>query len=284
MAPISGATDAEGPGIDAGPLVLSAGQLNTFGTCEMQWLLNRSRPERDDEPGSRPDYFKLGDAVHAGIQAWGLGTDIAAALALVFEEAEPGFDLDEWEAPAWFKTAQTIMDAWVAEHGPKSPVPWVAVELPFDVEIPGTRGVRIRGWIDGLKRLPGPDRNPNHDTFRVVEIKTMGRWGRERRVPFANDTWLYLWAVRLLVPRLTGLDFEAISTYPSKAADYERLRPTSVEWDERHAERMLNDLRRTAKRATAIVKNPALAVRSVGEACDRCPHQVPCLRPWELES
>lgn len=280
MAPHAGAA-AEGAGSDTGtgPLVLSASQLNRFATCETAWLLDRQHPR--DEGGPKPDYFLVGEGVHRCIQAWAVGRPWQPALDAALAEADPHWTAD-FEPPEWYAKVATIMEAWVRDRGAAPDTPWVAVELPFDLEIPGAGGARIRGFLDGMRRVPGPDANPNHDTRRVVEIKTMGRWGRERRAPFASDTWLYLWAARSLIPGVTGLDFEAISTYPSKSADYERLRPLAIEYDPRFEARMLEDLRRTAKRASAIVKNPALAVRSVGEACDRCAHQQRCLRPWEV--
>ena len=287
MAPLDGAPAEEGSGLDeAGPLKLSASQLYRFSVCEMAWLLDRQRVPTGNHEAARPDYFLIGDAVHAGIQAWGVGRPWRDAVLAVLIEAEPWWS-PEYEEPAWAQKALRIVASWVHVHGERPPVWWVATELPFDVEIPGAGGARVRGFLDGLTSQPHEDGIPSHGEYRITEIKTMGRAGRAKRVPYANDTWLYLWAARCSIPAVTGLDFEAISTYdykPTGDADADAARPFStvrVEWDERAAERMLTDLRRTAKRAAAITKNPHLAVRSVGDECGRCPHQIPCLRPWE---
>lgn len=295
-APSTGATDGEGTGSDgAGPLTLSASQLHRFATCETAWLLDRQH--RRPEGGPKPDYFLLGDLVHDCRQAWGQGRPWLPLIHEALAVHEPGWTPD-FEIPGWVGKAQRIMYDWVLLNGDAPAEPLMSVELPFNLAIPGGRGARIRGFIDAIRRVPGDDGNPNHDSYRLVEIKTMGRWGRERRVAWSNDTWLYLWAARQLIPNVTGLDFEAISTYDYKPtepktktpetlaaarrADAEkRFRDVPVEWDERHADRMLDDLRRTAARGAQLLARPSLAVRSVGDSCDRCAHQVRCLRPWE---
>lgn len=267
---------------DDGPLKLSASQVAKISECEMRWLLGKQSP-RVDEP--RPTYFMLGDLVHSGLQAWGTGKLVEPALYDKLRELDPHWD-EEWEPPAWFAKGLGIMRQWELLNGPPQNV-LMGVEVPFDVEIPGTKGVRVRGFFDGIRVVPSEDGIRTHDSYRVEEYKTMARWGRETYVPWAIDTWLYIWAARQQFPNVTGLNFQAVSTYDYKptgkpeADAAKRFKSIQVDYDQNHVDRMLDDLRRIARRAQEILRSPKRAIRNIGERCARCEFRQQCLTPWD---
>lgn len=279
-----------------GPLKLSASQLGKLTECEMKWVFTKTTARPPEDPATRPDYFLKGDLLHDARQAWASGRDWRPLIAEAATLA--GWDPDgEWQMPAWVLHAEQIMEAWERLNGPPR-VELMAVEYPFDLVIPGTK-VRVRGFLDGLRRLPADDGVGTHDTYRIEEYKSMARWGRETYVPWATDTWLYLWAAHETLPNVTGLDFHAISTYPYKPTepkdpedpasvakaqaldDAKLFRHVPIEWDDHEAEHLLDDLRRYARRAAELLAHPDRALRSRGERCAKCPFKGACLRPWD---
>lgn len=266
-----------------GPLKLSASQITRVSECEMRWLLGKTSAKVDDGP--RPTYFLLGDLVHSGLQAWGTGTPVGPVMERFLVQVDPHWD-PGFEPPPWFQKGARIMEAWELLNGPPRNI-LMGTEVPFDIEIPGTKGVRVRGFLDGIRLVPSEDGIRTHDSYRVQEYKTMGRWGREAYVRDATDTWLYVWAARQMFPNVTGLDFVAVSTYDYKSTGDDeadarrRFKEIPVEYDQNYVDRMLDDLRRTARRAQEILRNPKRAVRNVGEKCGRCEHRQLCLTPWD---
>jgi hypothetical protein len=267
---------------DSGPLKLSASQAAKLGKCEMRWVLGKLSPDEGGS-GPRPSYFILGDLVHAGFQAWGSGKNPFDAMLALSGEFGLNYDTDET-----VRKARSIMLYWVELNGPERHI-LMGTELPFDIEIPGTKGVRVRGFFDGVRRIPAEDGIRTHDTYRVEEYKTMGRWGRDAYVREAIDTHLYIWAASQQYPNVTGLDFQAISTYDYKptgddeADAAKRFRLIEVEYDQRFIDRMLGDLRAVATRGQALLKKPSLAIKNIGDDCRRCEHKTQCLRPWDYD-
>jgi len=268
---------------DSGPLKLSASQAAKLGKCEMRWVLGKLSPEEGGS-GPRPSYFILGDLVHAGFQAWGSGKSTMQAINALAKEF--GLLITD---PLVLK-ANGILSDWQLLNGDPSHI-LMGIELPFDIEIPGTKGVRVRGFLDGIERRP-VDGVRTHDTYRIHEYKTMGRWGREAYARDAVDTHLYIWAASQQYPNVTGLDFQAISTYDYKPSDppkpeddaKRKFRLISVEYDQRYIDRMLADLRNVATRAQALLRKPSLAIRNIGDDCRRCEHKTQCLTPWHFDA
>lgn len=308
-------------GLDAPGLYLSASQITKFTTCEHKWLLSKTLPpEQRRFAGS--DATDLGTLMHTLMGAWwsgrdwhaewiaavaeyvGVGIEDVAYMLQVPSAHDPAWDevkphlsaiLEReagWTSPKTFLRALAIMDAWVAVHGEhpsKDPDPeWsntdlVALELPFDLPIPGVPGARVRGFLDGLVSTP-VDKIRTHDTLRLLEFKTMGKWGRENQVPFDPQLNLYLWAARQLMgPSVEGAVFEAISTYDYKQGGPERrFKRIPLEYDQRKVAMQMDNVKKVARRAKALLKNPALAIRNIGDACTYCDFRRQCLTPWEM--
>lgn len=296
---VGGGGDPAAPG-----LYLSASQLSKFTDCESRWVRDKTAVDRIERAGS--DATDLGTLLHTLQGAWWSGRSWRAEWILaVAEYVGAGIEevaytvkdgeiaeLDKgWTAPKVFLRALPIMAAWEEVHGThpsKDPDPeWagttlVALELPFDLPIPGVPGARVRGFIDGLVSRP-VDKVRTHDELRIVEWKSMGRWGREDQVPFDPQLHLYLWAAKQLLPNLTGAVFEAISTYAYKDGPPDRrFKRIPLDYDARAIDLSMKNVTKVARRAKALLKNPGLAIRNVGGACTYCDHRMACLTPWEL--
>lgn len=259
-------------------LRLSASQISKFGRCEMQWLFDKTSEQTDER--AKSEALLLGTLMHRLMGAWWQGRAWEDEFALSLAE-ETGWE-EGYAPPKIYDRASKIMEAWVQVHGTKPPFTLIALELPFDLPVPGTKDVSIRGFIDGLVNVPAASGVRVHDTVRILEFKTMGRWGREDQVSWDPQLHLYLWAARRLF-KADGVIFEAISTYDYKTGDPDRrFKRIEVEYDERMVARTLDDVRRVAKRAKAVLKNPGLAVRSVGDQCKWCDHFKTCLTPWDV--
>ena len=261
-------------------LLLSASQVDRLASCEMRWLLDKTMPPGPES--AKSEALLLGTLMHRLMGAWWQGRPWQQEwdTALAEEDGwEPGY-----EAPTVFNRAVKIMAAWVEVHGLTPPYPLVALELPFDLPVPGLKDVRIRAFIDGLVTVPADGTRPDDrrkDTLRLLEFKTMGRWGRETMVPWDPQLHLYLWAARQLF-NADGAIFEAISTYDYKTGGAERrFKRIDLPYDERAVARTLDDVRTAAKRARLLLKTPALAVRNITKDCSWCPHFKQCLTPWE---
>lgn len=262
-----------------GLLYLSAGQVRRFTECENRWLLDKLQDPGLKVPTGQSEAMALGSLIHRLHQAWAARVDWEQEwLRASDEEAGSGF-----EAPKYFHRAHRIIEKWVEVHGTEPEHPLIAAELPFDLPVPGIQDVWVRGYIDEVvAKKVGKD--PRNDDLRAVELKTMGKWGRERQVQWAGDTWLYLWAIRQIM-KVSGLTFEAISTFDYKDSDENparHFRRIEVEWNPEAAELHLDNIRRVANRARQLLHYPNRAVKSVGDQCSWCTHRAACLEPWSV--
>lgn len=282
-------------------LRLSASQIEKFTTCEQRWLYTKTVPP-EERMFASTEALDLGNLMHRLMGAWWSGRNWKAEwlTALVEDLGEDvGYRLSAsgnllerkggWEAPRYFLRAAPIMEAWTQVHGrspAKDPDPeWsstslVALEVPFDIPVPGT-DARVRGFIDGVVSTP-VDKVRVHDQVRLLEFKTMGRWGREDRVPFDPQLNLYLYAAKQMFD-VQGAVFEAISTYDYKQGGPERrFKRIELPYDQRLVDRTLDNIRRIAVRAAAVLEDPDLAVRNVGDSCHFCDFKQRCLTPWSV--
>jgi hypothetical protein len=305
-------------GSPAGLLYFSASQFDTLTTCEQRWLYNKTLPRGNF---ASSDAMDLGTLIHTLEGAWWGGKDWRrvwlkeAAEYMKVPQKDLAWRMTQgkaprlveapkgWGVPTIFLRAKKIMEAWEEVHGVspeqdealealdardlRETLPGlagaelVALELPFDLPIPGVKDARVRGFMDGLVSIPAPNGVRVHATTKILEFKTMGRWGKEDRVWFDPQLLLYLWAARQLFGVESAV-FEAISTYDYKDGPAtKRFKRIELPYDQRAIDRLVDDLQRQAKRARQILKNPGLAIRNVGEACTYCDHQQACLRPWE---
>jgi CRISPR/Cas system-associated exonuclease Cas4 (RecB family) len=291
-------------GGDPPGLRLSVSQIQKFTSCENKWYLQKVTPA-DDRNFASSDAMDLGTLMHTLLGAWYSAQPwelawIAAAIEAV-GETEIAWRVNArgrlvdtkkgWEVPVIFLRAKKIMERWVEVHGftpkddPDTEVPIagstiVATELPFDLPVPGVKDARIRGFIDGLISTP-VDGIRVHDRTRLLEFKTMGRWGRENQVPFDLQLNVYLWAARQMF-QVDGAIFEAVSTYDYKTGGPEQsFKRIPLDFDQRLVDRTMQDVAAAARRMKAVLKNPGLIVRSVGEACTYCDFRKACLTPWE---
>lgn len=294
------------PGAD---LRLSVSQIQKFTGCENKWFLHKTLPD-DQKQFAKSEALELGTLWHSLMAAWRTGKPWRDVwLAGVIESlgtVDVGYKIVDgevieqsgWQAPKIFTRALPIMLAWERVHGrgmAEDPDPemlgaeLVAVELPFDLPIPGVPDARIRGFIDGLVSSPSADGIRVHDRLRIVEDKTMGRWGRENQVPFDLQLNVYLWAARQMF-KVDGAVFEAASTYAYKApegqgieaVDDKRFKRLFLDYDQRLVDRTMEDVKRAAKRMRSILKNPGLIVRNVGDSCTYCDYRTQCLTPWDV--
>lgn len=302
----------------ADPILYSASQFVKLTGCEEQWVRMKGAEGPSLAATTAPMY--KGTLLHTLMGAWWSGRDwriawiIALAEHLGVPHEEVGYEQHTlrgpikerkgWEAPKFFLEVIPIMEAWEDLHGthpdldtapgavdgvdqrvPAEGLPGaklVALELPFDLAIPGGRGDRVRGFLDGVVRFDDESGIPTRARHKLLEFKSMGRWGKDARVAWEIQLWLYLWAAN----QLFGVEaavFEAISTYDYKGGDpARRFKRIEVRYDQRSVDRMLEDLRRMANRGRALLRNPGLAIRNTGEMCTYCDFHRECLRPWDL--
>ena len=286
-------------------LHLSASQISLFTECEQKWVYRKTTPQ-DEQRFAGSDATDLGTLLHTLMGAWWSQSPwreawLTAVAEYLHETPEDiahkvsrgkVIHLDKgWSAPKFALRALPIMEAWEKVHG-KSPAKdpdraWaatslVALELPFDLPIPGVAGARVRGFIDGVVSTPVDGVRVN-DEVRLLEFKSMGRWGRENMVPFDPQLHLYLWAAKQLMPNLAGAVFEAISTYDYKdGPDSRRFKRLELPYIDEAIEISIANVAKVAERGLYLLENPTLAIRSVGSACTYCNHRRECLTPWEL--
>lgn len=222
------------------------------------------------EEGPRSDALILGSVYHKLVQAWRQGGDVEAAYqeALVEDDV-----LLEFEEPEPYLRARSLAAGYAAEYHDDGYVT-VETELPFDLALdPANPGVRVRGYLDGLlKKGAG---------YWVHELKTMGRWNRMDSIAFEPQPQTYLWAARQLGYDVAGVVWDGASTYRYKGGvGAHCFRRTLLLADQGLLDWTLANYRRAAARVAAIVKDPELAVRSVGEACTKwgrpCPAMALC--------
>lgn len=300
-------TAANAPG-----LYLSASQIEKFTSCEQKWVFGKTT---DSPPSAGSDATDLGTLLHTLKGAWWSGRSwraewiLAVAeymgvgieeVAYTINKAGEIEELDKgWTAPKVFHRAPPIMAAWEEVHGThpsKDPNPHgtaldgttvdltgatlVALELPFDLPIPGVPDARVRGFIDGLISTQ-VDKVRVHDQLWIIEEKSMGKWGRENQVPWDPQLNLYLWAAKQLLPNLQGAVFEAISTYAYKEGPpSRRFKRIPLAYDPRIVDQTMKNVAKVARRGKTLLKNPGLAIRSIGGACTYCDHRMACLTPW----
>jgi len=302
---MSSATVEVGVSGDAGSglIYLSHSSIQRLAGCEERYVRHLAQPESERELEAKPDYLKLGTlwgrlkAAYRGGRSW------QAEWCKALNEVLPGAGYDVvggelvevpgWEAPDYFLKARRMMEAFVLVYG--SEPEWISVgaEIPFDLPIPGIRGARVHGYIDNLERRGSPQGRDGE--LILVEEKTMRKWGPERRVWWDPQLLLYEWAAKQLLD-VQGVLFDAASTFdykPSKDAEHEdeasrlkdaerRFKRIKVPYNEVMIERNLDNVRRAAARAKALVKNPGLAVKNISFQCDRCPFKGDCLNPLGL--
>lgn len=259
-------------------IYLSATSIGKLTGCENKFVLSKTTRSAEESVKSVP--LLLGTLMHRLLGAWYAGRSWRDELHAALDEDphwEEGFEEDEY-----YLRARDIMIDWETMHGASSPWPVLALELPFDLPVPGVSGVRVRGFLDGVIAQPIDD-NRTHDIIKVLEFKTMGRWGREDQVPDDPQLHLYMWASRQMFP-VQGAVFEAISTYkykePSPAKRFKRI---DLPYDERKVDMAVNNLVLVARRAKQLLAKPELAIRNVGGECSWCDYKRECLRPWEVE-
>lgn len=279
-----------GVGDPGAGLYFSASSMQRFTDCEERWLRYHALSQDERQQSAPSEAMLLGTLMHTLLGAWWAGREWEWVWVSELDDEIPDgaayrlsdggiIEVPGWEAPRHFLRARKIMEAWVEVHGRQAPWPLVSLELPFDLPLPGVRGVRVKGYIDGLVRQ-GSAGGRDGDLM-LLEFKTMGRWGKERRVSWDPQLHLYLWAAKQLFD-VQGVVYEAISTYDYKTGPTERrFQRITLPYDERMVERAVSDVRRAAVRAKQLLSKPELAVRSVGERCDYCPFHRPCLTPWE---
>lgn len=283
-------------------LRLSVSQVQKFTSCEHKWYLGQTLPP-EERRFAKSEALLLGTLMHSLLAAWRSGRSWRDEwVASLVEEVGPeaGYKVSRgkitpvkggWEAPKHFLRAIPIMEDWEKVRGrsfAKDPDPevagssFVATELPFDLAIPGVEGASIRGFIDAVVSTP-VDKIKVHDRIRIVEDKTMGRWGREQQVPFDLQLNVYLWAAKHLNARVDGAIFEAVSTYAYKKGTPDiRFKRLLLDYDQRLVDRTMHDVANVAKRMRVVTENPGLIVRSVGDACTYCDFRRQCLTPWEM--
>jgi hypothetical protein len=266
----------------AEPIYLSATGVERLGACEQKWSLQHLEKLANPDAGedeAKSDPLRLGTLWHTLTAAWRAGNDWRVAWQEALDEVD-GWD-PEFEPPDVYKRAHDLMSRYVRVYGEKPPWTMIANELPFDLPVPGVPGVSVHGFMDGLVER-GTRRKPEPWLW---EDKSMGRWGPDARAPWNTQNGVYLWAAKTLFD-VQGIIFDAVSTYPYKDPEpvEKAFRRIEIPYDERYVSRVLEDLQRAARRAKALVRNPSLAIRSVGEHCTWCSYQKACLRPWELEA
>lgn len=259
------------------PLYLSISQISKLTGCEQRWVFTKTLGDPDVAQG---EALLLGSLLHELCQGWAQGLQWRDVWREELEatEWEEGF-----EEPRYFLRAWSIMLDWETFYGPKPSYTVVGRELPFDVPVPGVEGVRIRGYLDELRSVQtGPRRTDSE--IRVGEYKSMGRWGREKMVPFDPQLWTYVWIAKQIHAGVTGATFDAISTYPYKTPEPEkRFKKIELEYDERMIEQNLMYLQRAGRRALELRDQPGLAIRNIQQdGCRWCDFHKACLTPWEL--
>jgi hypothetical protein len=259
------------------PLYLSISQIAVLTECEQRWVFRKTLGDPETVMGVP---LLLGSLLHELCQGWAQGLPWREVWR---DELEASGWEEGFEEPEYFLRAWSIMLDWETYYGVKNTA-YVVVgrELPFDVEVPGVEGVRIRGYLDELRSTQTGDRRTDSE-LRVGEYKSMGRWGREKMVPFDPQLWTYIWIARQLHSGVTGATFDAISTYAYKSPEPEkRFKKIELEYDERAVAQNLEYLQRAARRALELREAPALAVRNIGEnSCRYCAHHRVCLTPWD---
>lgn len=259
------------------PLFLSITQIAKLTGCEQRWVFLKTLGDPDSAKG---EALLKGSLLHELCQGWAKGRDWREVWREELEKTE-------WEEgfvePTYFLEAWSIMVDWETFYGPRPEYTVVGVELPFDVAVPDVPGVRIRGFLDELRSHEnGPKRTDA--ILRVGEYKSMGRWGREKMVPYDPQLWTYIWIARQLNPAVTGATFDAISTYPYKDPQPEkRFKKIELEYDERRIDQTVMYLQRAARRALELREQPELAIRNISQdGCRWCDHFRACHEPWEL--
>jgi hypothetical protein len=268
----SGETAAEGA--PPGPLLLSVSGLGRLTACEEKFL--RTLDAGDD--GQKSDALKLGTLMHELIQEDMLGRPWYAEWSRQLAEVMTDFDGIgfELEPPKIFLTAEWLMRRYEEIYGGED-LTTITVEVPFDLPLPGTDGaVRVRGYIDGLALSPRG--------LVLVELKTMGKWGKADRAKWESQVPTYLWAARQLGLPVVGCIFRAVYTYRWAAKDESHERPPAdsfkdvwVPWSQEQETKVLRDFRNAGRRGLHLIENPDEALRTVGEACGWCPWKRDCL-------
>lgn len=261
------------------PLYLSVSQIAKLTECEQRWVFNKTIGEPADQAKSVP--LELGTLLHELCQGWAVGL---AWRDVWRRELEAWGWQEGFEEPEHFLRAWDIMLDWETLYGERPDYTVVGRELPFNVAIPGFEGlVHIRGFLDELRaHKNGPKRTD--DVIRVGEYKSMGRWGREKMVPYDPQLWTYLWIARSIHAGVTGATFDAISTYAYKEPSPDkRFKKIELEYDERRIEQTVLYLQRAATRALELQAEPDRAIRNISQdGCRYCDHFVRCMTPWEL--
>lgn len=177
--------------------LLTHSRMQTFRTCARK---HQYQYELGIRPSVSADFFRLGSAVHKGIEVWSkchdFDTSIAAAIGPYQERADMADTPEAAEAAAVEReTAIELLrgyfNAWAwdgnaeAEH-PLTPVEFVASELAFNLPIVNpdskatSRTFRMAGKIDAIVRL-------KDGRLAVMEHKTTGD-----SIEPASDYWTRL--------------------------------------------------------------------------------------------
>lgn len=252
-----------------GPLLLSVSGLGRLTHCERKFLANRDV----EDDGSRGFAAMLGTLIHQLAQEHLFRRDWVREWERQLM-AEP-FWTPEYEPPALFAKAHWLMERYETVYA-QDPLTGISAEVPFDLPLPGMEDVRIRGYIDGLASGPSG--------LVLLELKSMGRWGKAERAGWEPQCHTYLWAARQLGLPVTGCIFRAIYTGHKHDAEkpvaaHKSFRDVWVPYDQHQIDLVLDDYRRAARRANHIIAHPEDAVRNVGEGCTYCPFKFGCILP-----
>jgi len=253
---------------------MSASGYERLLTCETKWLLNRASGGDDLAP---TEPLQLGTLIHRYVQEWWATGSYETAKGESLA-AEPGWT-PEYRPPGVFDRADRIMEDYDARYASGRRY-WrvLGAEVPFEFPF----GVPWRGYVDLLLECVEPHLGPDgtaHEAgdVRVRELKTMGRWGREVRAPWDPQIGLYVFAMRMAGHRVTGADFDAISTagYAGKPAAY-RFRLIGVQWTRERRTALLDALLRASDRALAISQWPHQATKALNDSCTWCSFRATC--------
>lgn len=184
----------------------------------------------------------------------------------------------EWDPPELFSHARWLLERYTS-HYSLDPFLLHEPEADFATPLPGIENVILRGYVDGIG-VHGWARTP-----ALLEIKTMGQWGKFDRAEWEPQVHTYMWAISQRIgEKVSGCLFRAISTrhkwnakIPAPVND--SFRDVWIPYDQDKIDAVLEDYRRAARRAMHIFEHADDVRRCVGEHCTYCAFKVGCVLP-----
>ena len=266
---------ARGPISPDDPLLFSVSSLARINRCEKQYILNL-RTHRD--PAGPAAW--LGTLVHQLVQAHTVGLDWRETWGDILASANPEWSA-EWDPPEMFSHAGWLMERYVSHYSP-DPFRLQEPEADFSLPVPGIENVILRGYVDGLG-VRGLAHTP-----ALLEIKTMGQWGKFERAEWEPQVHTYIGAMsQRLEEKVSGCLFRAIGTRhkwnaKTPAPVNDSFREVWIPYDQDKIDAVLEDYRRAARRAMHILEHEEDIRRCVGEHCTYCAFKVGCVLPDTL--